>query len=139
VSCGNAFRIRNERFATMGNVFDLDSLREEIEREYAPFVLQAGEQEFTLQSLLRVPRKVRDAVIERLKTLDTKEGKDVEVDDLDEDGTVEAIQFILSSVTKDNKGRGLIKVLGDDMVLLMKIMQKWQEATQPGEAQDSPN
>jgi len=123
----------------MSNVFTLESFQEELEAEYEPFVFRAGGQEFVLVSLLRVSKETRKACTDKLKELDVKDGADVSAEDLDEDASIEAIQFILSSVTQDRKGKALIKAIGNDLLMNMKIMQRWQEKTQPGEAQDSPS
>jgi len=48
-------------------------------------------------------------------------------------------QFILKAVCADNKGTKLLKVVGDDLLRCMKLLTLWTEATQPGEATDSPN
>jgi hypothetical protein len=139
--------IRIERSATMSNTFTLEALQEELENEYAPLVFQAGDEEFVLQSLLRVGKKTREAVIAKLRTLQPEpaEGEspktEVDMADLDEDEAVEAIGFVLAAVVKGgaSKGKKLRAVLGDDLGLHMKLMEKWQGATQPGEAQDSPS
>jgi hypothetical protein len=118
----------------MSNVFTLDDLNNEIEKKYAPLVFQAGDQEFTLVSLLRVPKKVRAEVQSRLEALNSSAD---DADTVDEDETIATLQFVLSSVTKDNKGRALVRILGDDLVKYSTLMEKWQEATQPGEASSS--
>jgi hypothetical protein len=119
----------------MSNVFTLESLVEEIEREYAPLKFQAGGEEFVLKSLMRTDRKVRDAVVERLKSLEAAHNSDEAVD---EGELLEGIAFVLSSVTEGRKGARLMKVVGEDVLLGMKLLEKWTAATQPGEAKDSP-
>lgn len=117
----------------MGNVFTLESLHEELEREYAPLRFQADGTEYVLRSVLRIDKKDRDAVMEQLKELET------EGDEVDEDKALAAVKFVLKTVTSDRKGERLVKLLGDDLLACMKLMEKWTEATQPGEAQDSPS
>ncbi len=116
------------------NVWTLDAMREELENEYAPMTIDIGREEIVLQSLMRIDKLDRDAVIERMREM---EGDDE--NDLSEDETIEAVKFITRRVTADGKAERLIRALGDDLLLYMKVMQKWQEATQPGEAQDSPS
>jgi hypothetical protein len=139
--------MQHERSATMSNtnnVFTLEALDEEIERTYAPLKFQAGDDEFVLVSLLRVDGKVRKDVMAKLEELDKAEEPVYDAEgnvvpgEFDEDSTIEALQFILSSVTRDRKGNKLVRVLGPNLVRLMTLLKKWQEATQPGEAQDSP-
>lgn len=116
------------------NVFTLDALEEEIEKQYAPLRFQANDEEFVLRSVLRVGKKDRDAVMDKLKAM---EGQDEE--ELNEDEALQTVQFILKTVTADNKGNKLVKALGDDILKNMKVLEKWVEATQPGEATDSPS
>lgn len=118
----------------MSNVFTLEDLVAEIEHQYAPLVFRAGEQDFTLVSLLRVSPKIRKAVQESLSTLSGSEDENEEVS---EEDTLKTFQFVLSSVTAENKGRALVRVLGDDLVKYTTLIKKWQEATQPGEASSS--
>lgn len=120
----------------MSNVFTLEQLDQEIENKYAPLVFKAGDQEFTLVSLLRVDEKVRLAVQARLESLSGSADEDETVSEKD---TVETLKFVLSSVTKDRKGAALCKVLGNDLLRYSTLMEQWQKATQPGEASSSPN
>lgn len=117
------------------NVFTLEALEAEIERQYAPLKFQAGNEEFVLRSLLRVGKKDRDEVMSKLKDLDADEN----AEELNEDEALATVQFVLKTVVADNKGTKLVKVLGDDLLRNMKVLEKWVEATQPGEATDSPN
>lgn len=115
------------------NVFTLEALDAAIEREYAPMKFQAGGEEFVLRSLLRVPKKDRDAVLAKLEELDTLGEK------ADEDAVLTTVQFILRAVCADGRGAKLLKAVGDDLLRSMKLLTMWTEATQPGEAQDSPS
>ena len=121
----------------MSNVFTLESLDEEIEQQYAPLRFQIDGAEIVLRSLLRIPRTDRDAVLERLRTLEQDEEA---ADSLDEDETLAAVQFVLSTVA-EGKGQGdkLIKALGNDLLRNMKVLEHWTEATKPGEATHSPS
>jgi len=122
----------------MTNRLTLDDIQAAIEKKYAPLTLEVKGEEFVLTSLLRTNRKVREAVEAKLKEMVAKTGEDGEVvvdqDDVNEDKMIESLQFILSSVTKDNKGSRLVHLLPDDLLVLMETMKAWQEATQPGEA-----
>lgn len=120
----------------MSNIFTLESLDEEIAKDYAPLRFQIDGEEIVLRSLLRVPRKERDAVIERLKELEREE----EQDSLNEDEALQAVQFVLQTVA-EGKGQGdkLVKALGNDLLRNMKVLERWTEVTQPGEAKNSPS
>jgi len=127
----------------MPNVFTLEDLESAIEREYAPLTFKIGEDEFVLQSLLRVDKKIREAVIDRLNALDKTgevgpDGKTIESSEPSEDDTLAAVQFVLKSVTKGPGGPKLVRLLGNDLIRNMTLMRKWSEATRPGEATDSP-
>lgn len=117
--------------------FSLDDLRAEIEREYAPLVIQAGGHEYRLTPLLRTDRKVREAVLERLTSLQKAHDDDEETV-LDEDAALENVSLVLQAVTEDGQGPRLIEQLDGDLLLSMKLLEKWTERTQPGEAKDSP-
>lgn len=134
------------------NQFNLDNLRRELEAEYAPMKVEVGEETYVLQSLMRISKERRKAVIEHFKALEAdtpedesgekEEGK-VEVDlaslDVDEENVLIAVKGILSNVVQGPEGRGrqFVELLGDDMMLHMRLLEKWTKATQPGEAPSS--
>ena len=133
------------------NVFTLDALYQELEREYAPLVIPVGDEEYVLQSLMRVSSKTRQNVIERFKALGNgqktdEDGEvDLDINDLSEEQEakmVENIRFILASVTKGGMERGM-KLMSnidpEDLLAHVTLLKKWQEATQPGEASNSPS
>lgn len=120
----------------MSNIFTIEDLKAEIETRYAPLVFKVGDQEFTLQSLLMVDEKVRAEVQNRLKSLTESADDKQEVSEAD---TIEVLKFVLSSVTRDRKGAALCRALGNSLVMYSTLMEKWQEATQPGEASNSPS
>ena len=119
----------------MGNVFTLDSLREEVEREFAPVKIVVGDgEEITLRNLLRLPKRQREKVTERLKDMESVEGAD---EDTDEIGRLSGIALDVLSVVADN-GDALIDALDGDAGLILKVLNKWMGSSQPGEAQPSP-
>lgn len=133
------------------NEFKLDDIRQELERKYAPLKLEVEGEVYVLQSLMRIDKERRKAVVEHFKVLDTNdedtetEEKKTEVDlaalDVDEDVILEAVKGILSNVVRGPEGRGrqFVDLLGDDLMLHMDILAKWTKATQPGEADSSQN
>lgn len=118
----------------MSNVWDLDAMRSALESEYAPMQLNAGGETFVLQSLMRVPKKVRTEVVEKMKALETEDE-----DSLSEDDATDVLRAVIVAVTQDKRGDKLVKLIGDDLLLLQKVVGDWMEATQPGEATDSPS
>lgn len=123
----------------MSNVFSLDSLREEVEKEFSPVAITVSDgTDITLRNLLRLPKKEREAVLAKLKELN-KVGEDHDDDETPEevDQLIEHATQILMLVA-DN-GRKLIKELGGDLAVIMKVLEVWMETAQPGEAKPSPN
>lgn len=49
-----------------------------------------------------------------------------------------AVMTVLSIVPADGKGKKLVAAIGGDLALALKLMERWSEATQSGEAQHSP-
>jgi hypothetical protein len=116
----------------LSNSFTLDDLRAEVEREYAPLEITLSDgSTVTLKHLLRLPKKTRDKVVDTLKALETKEGDDPDVDVM-----VDAATQVLKLVA-DN-GTGLVKELDGDVTLVMRVLERWMQMSQPGEAAPSP-
>jgi hypothetical protein len=128
----------------MSNVFDLDSLRDELDKEFAPAKFSKGGEQYTLRNLMRVGKKDRTAIIKLMNQLREVNGdEEKKADDIEDPEKIEQVQDlmaqILSMVAADNRGQALVDAVGDDLQLLSKVMELWQEATQPGEAEDSPS
>src|SRR5690606_4567017 len=61
----------------MSNVFTLDSMREELEKQYEPIKVQLSDgSEAVLQNLLRMKKTQRDAVLEKLDELASLQQKE---------------------------------------------------------------
>lgn len=127
----------------MSNLFTLDSLREEADKKFAPVKIGMSDgTEVTLKNLLRLGKRDRDLVTDRLKTIN--KSHDEEGNDSEEtstsiesvDALLEAATEILSKVADDP--RKLLKELDGDVGLIMQVLQTWMEGTQSGEAQSSP-
>ena len=124
----------------MSNIFSLESMKEELDKEFAPLQLELGKDTLTLRNLMRISDTDRETVLNALDSLDM--GED---DDEDRERTTEeiaamsaAITEIFLAVTANGKGQKLVDYIDGDLQLSMKVMEKWTEATQPGEAQNSP-
>lgn len=120
----------------MGNTFTIASLKEEVERKFAPMVITlSDESEVSMPNLLRMDSEVRTEVIDLMKEIN-------EVNDDDEvDDKVGKVNELINKVivlVADRPG-DLIKELGDDVQMSITLLDKWMESTQPGEAQNSPN
>jgi hypothetical protein len=111
----------------MSNVFSLDSLREEIEKEFAPLQLEIGEKTVTLSNLMRLPKKKRDSAMAQLKTLENEDKLEIDA---------EAVAVEILADVSDNPTL-LRKALAGDIALSMKILNLWMTSTQSGEAESS--
>lgn len=121
----------------MGNVFTLDALREEVEKEYAPvqIVLKDGTS-VTLRNLLRLPKKERSQVLAKIKVLESIDSSGESEDASDVDLLANTALEILVLVS--DHGKLLADELGDDLSIILKVLGVWMESSQPGEAQPSP-
>ena len=121
----------------MTNVFTLDALREEVEKEFAPVKIVVSDgSEVTLRNLLRLNKRDRDRVLEKLKVLESIEKSESEEEGSDIDRLVETAVEIVTLVADD--GKKLAKELDGDISLVLKVLEVWMESTQPGEAEPSP-
>ncbi len=121
----------------MSNMFTLESIREEADRSFRPVVITLSDgSECTLSNLLRLPKKDRIEVTRLLKKLEHLEGS--EEADLDED----EVDVFLDTATQvltivGDRGKKLVSEIDGDLTVTMKVMEKWMESTQSGEASGS--
>lgn len=121
----------------MGNVFTLDSLREEVEREFAPVKIVVSDgSEVTLRNILRLPKKQREKVMEKLRVLESAEKSDDEGDS-DQIGRLAAAAIEVLALVADHSDK-LVEDLDGDAGVILKVLGVWMESSQPGEAQPSP-
>lgn len=118
----------------MSNVFTLDSLRDELDKKFAPVVIDLGKAQVTLRNLLRLNSADREAVQDALKAL----APDEEDDDRSS-GMLDKMSRLFVLVADEGKGQVLVDAIGDDLALASHILNMWTEATSPGEASDSPS
>lgn len=121
----------------MSNIYNLDSLRADLDREFAPYKLTLGSETIVLRNLMRVGAKERQAVMESLKVIEAVQDEEKEQTPEDVAALSEAVETILVNVVADGKGPELARALGGDLLLSMKVLEGWTGATQPGEAQNS--
>ncbi|GAA1940429.1 phage tail assembly protein [Amycolatopsis minnesotensis] len=125
----------------MSTLYTLDKLREDVDREFAPLKIAVGDATYVLRNLLRIDETDRDAVMEAMKDVEAAaadEDTETEADLDDVKKFTAAINFVLATVTADGKGAKLIEAFNGDMMVAMKVLELWSEATQPGEARNSP-
>ena len=111
----------------MSNVFSLDSLREEIEKEFKPLQLEVGTKTVTLSNLMRLPKLKREKVLALMKELENEEKLKIDLEGI-------AVNILVE--VSDNP-TVLRKALADQLALAMKVLNLWMEGTQSGEAESS--
>ncbi|QFG11538.1 tail assembly chaperone [Mycobacterium phage Maminiaina] len=129
----------------MGNIFTLDSVREEVEREFAPVTVDMPEGSVVLRNVLRVPKLRRDKVFKLIDELEaaTKDeaGKPIPEDQLGMEHMERtagiAVELIRLVADSDKLAEILCGILEDDVALTLAVFGKWMEVTQPGEAERS--
>lgn len=121
----------------MSNVFTLDAMREELDRKYAPVVIEIGDEKVELRSLLRLksgPRKEVATKLEDLKKLnESDDDEGMSLTELDS-ATSLAEEILYHVADKPDK---LIDALDGDMSLIMQVFEAWMGDTQAGEADSS--
>lgn len=118
------------------NVFTLDALREEAEKQFAPFkmVLSDGT-EVVLRNLLRLSKSTRDEVSVLLKKMD--ELQTAESSGLDHINDISDVVEKILALAAD-RAEPLLQELDGDLGSAIALLNKWMGETQPGEASNSP-
>ena len=122
----------------MGNIFTLDAMREDIEREFAPFQIEVDDKTLTLKNLLRVPRKNRDevyALLDEMAELQAAEEGNGLANT--ERSAQIALQIIPLVADSEKLARALVSYIEDDLALTLRVFSAWMDRTQSGEAEDS--
>jgi hypothetical protein len=121
------------------NVFTLDAMREEIEKEFAPFQIEVDGEKLTLRNLLRVPKNRRDEVYGLLDELSAAQESDEGTLAVTEKSAQIALKIIPLVADKEKLARTLVERIEDDLALTLRLFNVWMESTQPGNSEDSPN
>jgi hypothetical protein len=125
----------------MGNVFTLDSMREEIEREFAPCQVGLPEgKTVTLRNLLRVPKTNREEIYGLLDELSEIQKSEEDKGLVSTEKSAQIALKILPLVADSEKlGRQLVESIEDDLALTLRVFSRWMDGSQVGEAEGSPN
>ena len=122
----------------MGNIFTLDAMREEIEKEFAPFQITVDGKTLTLRNLLRVPKKHREEVYGLLDELAaTQDGSTDGSLSVTEQSAQIALKIIPLVADNAKLAGVLVENIEDDLALTLRVFSTWMESTQAGEAEDS--
>ena len=116
--------------------YSLADIKADMDKLFAPVTLDLGKEEIVLRNILRVDDAARTKVVEAQKRIQELADEDGEVDD---DHMVEykaQMLAVLAAVATD--GEALLKALGEDLALIMRIFAIWAEESQAGEAKRSP-
>ena len=121
------------------NVFTLDAMREEIEKEFAPFQIEVDGEKLTLRNLLRVPKNRRDEVYGLLDDLSAAQESDEGTLSVTEKSAQIALKIIPLVADKEKLAHVLVERIEDDLALTLRLFNVWMEATQSGNSEDSSN
>lgn len=112
--------------------FTLDTLREAVDKKYAPTIIEDGKDRYELPNILRLPKKKRDEVFELIEGL----GEDIEGGDdaTAFDSQLEQFSKIIVAAEANNNGEKLLKLLNDP-AMLIEVGTTWMEASELGEAE----
>lgn len=123
----------------MSNIFTLDSMRSEIEREFAPFQIEVDGKTLTLRNLLRVPKIHRDDVYSMLDELSEIQSSDDGPLTVTEKSAQIALQIIPLVADDEKLAAVLVERIEDDLALTLRLFNVWMEATQSGNSEGSSN
>lgn len=120
----------------MSNIFTLDSFREEVEREFAPFQITVDDKVLTLRNVLRLPKKDREQVYALLKDMGSD---DDDVSGLGATQKTASLALQIFPLVADDKkvAAALVAQIEDDLALTLKVFSAWMKASQVGEAEGS--
>lgn len=121
------------------NVFTLDAMREEIEKEFAPFQIEVDGEKLTLRNLLRVPKNRRDEVYGLLDELSAAQESDEGTLLVTEKSAQIALKIIPLVADNEALAHVLVERIEDDLALTLRLFNVWMESTQSGNSEDSSN
>lgn len=114
----------------MTNSYSLADLRSSLDQKYRPIEIDG----VVLRNVMRLNKDERSQVVGLVDSLKSDDDQDADVDAM-----LEAIKKLVVIVADGNGGKKIAEGIGDDLALGMEIINLWNEATQPGEAQNSPS
>jgi len=122
----------------MGNIFTLESLREELDREFAPFQMDMGDgRVLTMRNLMRLPEKNQDKVFALLDEMGAQKSDDESSLSVSKRNSALALDVFLLVADDEKLAKVLVDNLRDDMALTMKVFSAWMDGAQAGEAEAS--
>lgn len=114
----------------MSNVFTLDALREEADKQYEPLVVALSDgTESVLKNVLRLNKPTRTAILGAVDALNEGSGSYNEIS--------ENVEVIISAVATSPEK--LLEDLDGDLALSIKLIERWMNGTQLPEVEPSPS
>jgi hypothetical protein len=114
-------------------------MREDIEREFAPFQIEVDGKTLTLKNLLRVPGKNRNEVyslLDEMSELQRQSEDDAGLSSTEKSAQI-ALHIIPLVADNEKLARVLVEQIEDDLALTLRVFSSWMDKTQSGEAVDS--
>ena len=124
----------------MSNVFTLDALRDDIEKEFAPcqFELPDGKT-VTLRNILRLPKSSREEVYKLLDELAADQDEEGSGLAATENSAQIALKILPLVADSEKLGRQLVESIEEDLALTLRVFSVWMDGTSVGEPEGSPN
>lgn len=113
----------------MSNVFTLADIDNVLNEKYAPLVFQVGNKKYEIRQILRLSSTEREAVVAKLEIL-----QNIPEEEMTEAFVLETMSFVFTVATADQKGSELVDALGNDLLRMKVLFERWMEDTQAGEA-----
>lgn len=112
--------------------FTLTDLRNEVTKKYAPTVIENGDDKYILQNLMQMPEKQRRAIEALVDSIqdEPEDGDNVE-------SQTGVFRQIIVAAEGNGRGEELLDLLGDNLAMLVELVNSWMEGTQLGEASQS--
>lgn len=117
--------------------FSLTDLKNAVDKKYAPTIVENGSDTYTLQNLLQLSEKDREAVLDLLDQLTAKKDPDEDgesSDRLDVSAELEAFSSVIRLVEVNGRGQDLLDLFGDNPAVLLELGTVWMNGSELGEA-----
>ncbi len=116
----------------------LDSIRESIEKKYAPVVIDlGGGKSCTLVAAMRLSKEDRRKLVGLQDAANKADGDNMTPEQVD--GLVDLLKDMIGIVaSKPAEAKALLAACGDDLAMLQAVIEEYMGGTEPGEASPSP-
>lgn len=115
--------------------FTLTDLRNEVTKKYAPTIIENGDDKYILQNLMQMEERKRRAIEQLVDSI--QDEPEAGEDGSDAENQTEVFRQILVAAEDNDRGEELLELLGDNLAMLVELVNSWMEGTQLGEASQS--